>query len=164
MATKLVGVDVGCLNHQIPGGMLSNLESQLKTMNMSDRLPKVLKEVIQVRADMGYPPLATPSSQICGAQATVNVLTGKRYGMISKEMTNYCRGLYGMPPGKIDAELSKLALKGKEPDFSRPGSRIAPGLEKQGRLQESLHAQEKMCLPMPSSPKLPCLFLKKYKG
>ncbi|MCH3951632.1 MAG: pyruvate carboxylase subunit B [Acidaminococcus sp.] len=129
-ATKLVGVDVGCLKHQVPGGMLSNLEGQLKAMNMSDRLPEVLKEVTQVRADMGYPPLATPSSQICGAQATVNVLTGKRYSMISKEMTDYCRGLYGMPPGKINPELSSKALKGKTSDFSRPGSRIAPGLEK----------------------------------
>lgn len=165
MATKLVGVDVGCLNHQIPGGMLSNLESQLKTMNMSDRLPKVLKEVIQVRADMGYPPLATPSSQICGAQATVNVLTGKRYGMISKEMTNYCRGLYGMPPGKIDAELSKLALKGKEPDFSRQGSRIAPGLEKARTAAGELARTREDVLTYALFPEIAVPFLKKkYKG
>ena len=141
--------------------MLSNLESQLKTMNMSDRLPKVLKEVIQVRADMGYPPLATPSSQICGAQATVNVLTGKRYGMISKEMTNYCRGLYGMPPGKIDAELSKLALKGKEPDFSRPGSRIAPGLEKARTAAGELARTREDVLTYALFPEIAVPFLKK---
>ena len=79
--------------------MLSNLESQLTAMKLYDRLPEVLEEVSRVRADMGYPPLATPSSQMCGAQATTNVLTGRRYAMVSKELKEYCRGMYGMPAG-----------------------------------------------------------------
>ena len=75
--------------------MLSNLESQLTAMKLYDRLPEVLEEATRVRADMGYPPLATPSSQLCGAQATTNVLTGNRYAMVSRELKDYCRGLYG---------------------------------------------------------------------
>ena len=127
--TKLVGVDVGCLQHQIPGGMLSNLESQLKGMNMLQRLPEVLDEVAKVRADMGYPPLATPSSQMCGVQATMNVMTGQRYKMVPKEIKEYCRGMYGMPPGKISDELMQKAIGGETPDFKRPGELLAPGIE-----------------------------------
>lgn len=128
-ATKMVGVDVACLEHQVPGGMLTNLERQLRAMNVYDKLPQVMEEVTRVRADMGYPPLATPSSQICGAQATVNVLTGRRYSMLSKEMCDYCKGMYGNPPGQINPELREKALKGASPDTRRPGARLAPGLE-----------------------------------
>lgn len=127
--TKLVGVDVGCLQHQIPGGMLSNLESQLTAMKLYDRLPEVLEEATRVRADMGYPPLATPSSQMCGAQATTNVLTGNRYAMVSRELKDYCRGLYGRPPGPIDPTLLEKALGSEKPAFVRPGDQLAPGME-----------------------------------
>lgn len=127
--TKLIGVDVGCLQHQVPGGMLSNLESQLTAMNLYNRLPEVLEEVTRVRADMGYPPLATPSSQMCGAQATTNVLTGTRYSMVSKELKQYCRGMYGMPPGPISPELLEKALGDEKPAFPRPGDQLAPGFE-----------------------------------
>ncbi|MBO6092461.1 MAG: pyruvate carboxylase subunit B [Oscillospiraceae bacterium] len=126
-ASELVGVDVGCLQHQIPGGMLTNLESQLKAMNAFDRLPEVLEEAIQVRADMGYPPLATPSSQMCGQQATTNVLTGKRYGTISKEMKEYCRGMYGKAPGPLNADLVKKALGEESPISCRPADLIPAG-------------------------------------
>ena len=128
--TNLVGVDVGCLQHQVPGGMLSNLEGQLKQMNAYDRLQDVLNEVINVRADMGYPPLATPSSQMCGTQATLNVLNGKRYAIVPKEMKDYCRGMYGMPPGPISPELTRAAIGDEVPDFRRPGDKLEPGLEK----------------------------------
>ena len=127
--TKLVGVDVGCLQHQIPGGMLSNLESQLTAMKLYDRLPEVLEEATRVRADMGYPPLATPSSQMCGAQATTNVLTGNRYAMVSRELKDYCRGLYGRPPGPIDPTLLEKALGDEKPAFIRPGDQLAPGMD-----------------------------------
>ena len=127
--TKLVGVDVGCLEHQVPGGMLSNLESQLTAMKLYDHLPEVLCEVSRVRADMGYPPLATPSSQMCGAQATTNVLTGQRYAMVSKEMKEYCRGMYGKPPGPIARELLEQALGDEVPAFPRPADMLAPGFE-----------------------------------
>lgn len=128
--TKLIGVDVGCLQHQIPGGMLSNLESQLTAMKLYDRLPEVLEEVTRVRADMGYPPLATPSSQMCGAQATTNVLTGKRYAMVSREIKDYCRGMYGMPPGPISPELLEKALGEEKPSMQKPADRLEPGFEK----------------------------------
>lgn len=141
-ATKLVGVDVACLEHQVPGGMLTNLERQLRAMNVESKLPQVLEEVTRVRADMGYPPLATPSSQICGAQSTVNVLTGKRYNMLSKEMCDYCKGMYGNPPGKISPELLDKALKGAQPDQTRPGARLAPGMEKAKQAAGSLARSE----------------------
>ncbi len=128
--TKLIGVDVGCLEHQIPGGMLSNLESQLSAMKLYDRLPEVLEEVTKVRADMGYPPLATPSSQMCGAQATTNVLTGNRYSMISKEIKDYCRGMYGMPPGPVDPVLLEKALGKEKPSTKKPADLLEPGFEK----------------------------------
>ncbi len=128
-ASELIGVDIGCLQHQIPGGMLTNLESQLKAMNAFDRLPEVLEEAIQVRADMGYPPLATPSSQMCGQQATTNVLSGKRYGTISKEMKEYCRGMYGKAPGPLNPDLVKKALGDESPITCRPADLIPAGWE-----------------------------------
>lgn len=128
--TKLPGVDVGCLQHQIPGGMLGTLQNQLKAMNVFDRYPEVLKEVINVRRDMGYPPLATPSSQMCGQQATTNVLTGTRYKMISKEMRDYCRLMYGKPAGPIAQELLDKALLGEKQIECRPADLLEPGLDK----------------------------------
>ena len=128
--TRLIGVDVGCLQHQIPGGMLSNLESQLKSMDAYYRLPEVLEEVVRVREDMGFPPLATPSSQMCGAQATANVLTGERYKIISKEMRDYCCGMYGRPPGNINPVLLEKALQGATPIDCAPADMIAPEYEK----------------------------------
>lgn len=128
--TKLIGVDVGCLEHQVPGGMLSNLESQLSSMKLYDRLPQVLEEVTRVRADMGYPPLATPSSQMCGAQATTNVLTGQRYSMVSREIKDYCRGMYGLPPGPLAPELLEKALGDEKPCGKKPADMLEPGFEK----------------------------------
>lgn len=128
--SRLIGVDVGCLQHQIPGGMLTNLENQLSAMNALDRLPEVLKEATRIRAEMGYPPLATPSSQMCGAQATANVLTGERYKMVSKEMQDYCRGMYGNPPGAIDPILMQKALGDEKPISCRPADLLETGFEK----------------------------------
>lgn len=128
--TKAMGIDVNCLEHQVPGGMMSNLENQLKAMKVYDRLPEIMEEVSRVRADMGYPPLATPSSQICGAQATTNVLTGKRYAMISKELKEYCKGMYGTPPGPISPDLLKRVLGDENPLEDRPSKFLEPGFEK----------------------------------
>lgn len=141
--TKLIGVDVGCLEHQIPGGMLSNLESQLTSMKLYDRLPEVLEEVTRVRADMGYPPLATPSSQMCGAQATTNVLTGNRYSMVSKEIKDYCRGMYGKPPGPVNPALLKKALGEEKPSEKKPADLLAPGFERaKSEIGELAHTEE----------------------
>lgn len=128
--SKMVGVDIGCLQHQIPGGMLTNLESQLKVMNILDRLPEVLTEAAIVRKDFGYPALATPSSQMVGAQATANVLTGERYKIISRETKDLLRGMYGTPPGPVSEELLRKALGDEKPITCRPADLMEPILDK----------------------------------
>lgn len=107
--------DTKCLDYQIPGGMLSNLLSQLNMMNASDRFEEVLIETPKVRADMGYPPLVTPLSQMVGTQAVQNVLAGERYKMVGKEIKAYCRGEYGAFPAPLDEEVYAKVMKGLEP-------------------------------------------------
>ncbi len=122
--------DPGILTHQIPGGMLSNLLSQLKEQEALGRLGEVLREVPRVRADLGYPPLVTPTSQIVGIQAVINVLTGSRYQQITGEVRDYVRGLYGQPPGPLDPELVRKVTE-KSPAISgRPADLLLPELEK----------------------------------
>lgn len=126
-----MGVDINVVEHQVPGGMYSNLEGQLKSMNTSDRLEEVLCEVVRVRKDLGYPPLGTPFSQMCGAQAAANVLTGNRYQVIPKEVKAYVRREYGRAPGIISEELRKIILKsGEEPILCRPADLLEPAYEK----------------------------------
>lgn len=129
--SQFTGVNVKVLKHQVPGGMLSNLESQLKAMNMLHRIDEVFQEVQVVRRDMGYPPLATPFSQMVGAQATANVLTGKRYSILSREVKEYVRGAYGKTPGEIAPELKELVLGGESQVIAcRPGSILSPEWDK----------------------------------
>ena len=128
--SELPPVDVGVLQFQIPGGMLSNLVSQLREQGAEDRLPEVLREVPRVRAELGYPPLVTPSSQIVGVQATLNVLLGERYKVITEEVRNYVRGYYGRPPAPIDPEVKRLAIGDEEPIACRPADLLPPGYEK----------------------------------
>lgn len=128
--SKLKGVDINVVRHQIPGGMRSNLESQLAGMNASNRLEEVLEEVPRVRADLGYPPLGTPFSQMCGAQASMNVLTGERYKMIPKEVVAYVKGQYGKAPGPINETLKQKILGDGQPITCRPADLIEPGYEK----------------------------------
>jgi pyruvate carboxylase subunit B len=116
--------------HQIPGGMMSNLVAQLKQLGKLDKLDEVLEEVPRVRADLGYPPLVTPLSQIVGTQAVLNVMSGRRYAVIAKEVRDYIKGLYGRPPGKISEELREKALKGEEPIKGRPADLLKPELGK----------------------------------
>ncbi|MDI6799096.1 MAG: acetyl-CoA carboxylase biotin carboxyl carrier protein [Actinomycetota bacterium] len=111
-------------SHQVPGGMISNLVSQLAEQKSSDRLPEVLEEIPKVRAEVGYPPLVTPLSQIVGTQAVINVLSGKRWGIIPDEMKAYVRGHYGKPPGPMSPEIEDLILKGEERLIERPGTLI----------------------------------------
>jgi pyruvate/oxaloacetate carboxyltransferase len=122
--------DPGILIHQVPGGMLSNLLSQLHEQDALDRLPEVLREVPRVRADLGYPPLVTPTSQIVGVQAVVNVLTGTRYGQITKEVHDYVVGLYGTPPAPIDPELRAKVGDGRSSTDRRPADLLAPEYER----------------------------------
>lgn len=118
---KMLGVDINALIYQVPGGMLSNLVSQLKQANAMDRYEEVLKEVPRVRADLGYPPLVTPSSQIVGSQAVLNVLSGERYKMVTKETKGIVKGEYGATPAPISEEIRNLILKGEEPHYLPPG-------------------------------------------
>jgi len=122
--------DPGILTHQIPGGMLSNLLSQLAEQDALGRLAEVLAEVPRVRADLGYPPLVTPTSQIVGIQAVINVLTGGRYQQITGEVRDYVRGLYGTPPGPMDPDLVKTVTAKAPPIVGRPAAHLPPEFEK----------------------------------
>ncbi len=124
------GVNASVLIYQIPGGMMSNLANQLRESGAIQKMAEVLKEVPRVRKELGYPPLVTPTSQIVGTQAVVNVITGKRYGMIPRETSNLIMGLYGRSAAPIDPEIQKKAIKDKEPITARPADFLEPGLEK----------------------------------
>ncbi|MBI4300321.1 MAG: pyruvate carboxylase subunit B [Chloroflexi bacterium] len=130
--SRLSIIDAGVFIHQIPGGMTSNLVNQLKQAGALNRLPECQNETAQVRKDMGYPPLVTPTSQIVGVQAVQNVLVG-RYKMITKEVKDYFWGLYGKPPVDVDPEIQKIALNGYErgetPITVRPADELGPELE-----------------------------------
>ncbi len=126
---KVMGVDVNALIYQVPGGMLSNLVSQLKQSNALDKYEEVLKEVPKVREDFGFPPLVTPSSQIVGTQAVLNVLTGERYKMVPKESKGVVKGEYGKSPAPISEEILKKILGDEQPITCRPADLIEPELE-----------------------------------
>lgn len=127
---KVLSPQPEALTYQIPGGMLSNMISQLKQQNAIDKLDAVLAEVPKVRKDLGYPPLVTPMSQMVGTQATVNVLTGERYKMILKEVKAYCRGEYGKAPGKINEDVLKKALGNDKRIEGRYAETLPPAVEK----------------------------------
>lgn len=129
MNTKVMGVDVNTLKYQVPGGMLSNLVSQLKQQGREDAYDEVLKEVPRVRADFGYPPLVTPSSQIVGTQAVLNVLMGERYKMVSKESKGLVRGEYGKCPAEISDEIVKKIIGDEKRITCRPADLLKPELE-----------------------------------
>lgn len=123
-------IDTDVLIYQIPGGMLSNFVSQLKSQNALDRYEDVLKEVPRVREDLGYPPLVTPTSQIVGIQAVMNVLGGERYKNVTKEVKEYIKGFYGRPPAPINEEIAQKIIGNEERITVRPADLLEPGLEK----------------------------------
>jgi oxaloacetate decarboxylase alpha subunit len=127
--STFTGVDVNILKSQVPGGMVSNLESQLKQQNAIDRLPEVMQELPQCRKDMGYPPLVTPTSQIVGTQAVLNVLMG-RYKIISKESQDLVKGKYGILPSSPDPDLQKQVCGDQPPITQRPADLLEPEWEK----------------------------------
>ena len=127
---KVLKVDVNALLYQVPGGMLSNLVSQLKQAGQSEKLLEVLEEVPRVRADAGYPPLVTPSSQIVGTQAVFNVIGGERYKMVTKEFKGVVRGEYGRTPVAISDEFRKKIIGNEKPVKGRPADDIPPELDK----------------------------------
>ena len=131
--SDFAGVDSEILISQIPGGMLSNLAAQLAEQNALDKIKAVLEEVPRVRKDFGYPPLVTPTSQIVGSQATLNVLTGERYKVVTTETRNYLKGLYGTPPGTVDNTIRKRALGDEGVIDGRPADLLEPELPKAAR-------------------------------
>ncbi len=128
MNPKNMGVNIKTLQYQVPGGMLSNLTSQLANMNAEDRFYDVLDEVPRVREDMGEPPLVTPSSQIVGTQAVMNVLTGKRYQVVPQETKDLFLGRYGKTTLPVNPEIQKQVIGDEEPITCRPADLLPPGL------------------------------------
>ncbi len=137
-----VRVDSAILTYQVPGGMLSNLESQLRAQGKFDQVPEVMNEIPRVRADLGYPPLVTPMSQIVGHQAFVNVVTGSRYSLLSKEVKDYVRGLYGRPPGEISPEIRRQIIGNDEVIDVRPAELLEPRMESARREIQGYITQE----------------------
>ncbi|MGI6315986.1 MAG: oxaloacetate decarboxylase subunit alpha [Christensenellales bacterium] len=127
---RIMGVDINALLYQVPGGMLSNLISQLKNQNADNRLLDVLEEVPRVREDFGYPPLVTPTSQIVGTQAVLNVLSGERYKLVTKESKALLKGEYGRLPGEKNPDLVKKILGDEPLTTHRPADDIPPELPK----------------------------------
>ena len=127
---KAMATDTQCLTYQVPGGMLSNLLSQLKQMNALDKFEEALAETPKVRADMGYPPLVTPTSQMVGVQAVRNVIDGQRYKTVSKEIKAYCRGEYGTTPAPINADIQKMILGDEQPLTTRYADGLEPIVDK----------------------------------
>lgn len=134
--------DANVLRYQIPGGMISNFISQLREQKQIDKLPAVLAEVPRVKEDMGHPPLVTPTSQLVGTQAVLNVLTGQRYRMVTNEVKDYFRGLYGKPPGDVNPEVQRMAIGDEEPIKDRPADHIEPGLKKAKEELGALYTKE----------------------
>lgn len=128
--SAFTGVDTRVLINQVPGGMISNLSNQLKEQGALDKMDAVLAEIPRVRKDLGYPPLVTPTSQIVGTQAVLNVLTGARYKSITNEVKNYLLGQYGKPPSTVDAEIRKLAVGDGEVITCRPADLLQPEMAK----------------------------------
>lgn len=139
---KMLGVDVNTLLYQVPGGMLSNLVSQLQMQNAVDKYDEVLREVPRVRADLGYPPLVTPLSQMVGTQAVLNVVLGQRYKMVPKEIKAYVRGEYGRPAVEISEEIRKQIIGDEAVIDCRPADLLEPQLEENKKLISEYMEQE----------------------
>ena len=158
---SLQGVNPQVIVFQIPGGMLSNLDNQLREQGALDKYDEVLQEVPRVRADFGYPPLVTPSSQIVGTQATLNVITGERYKMIPHEVKQYIRGYYGRPPAEINPELKKLAIGDEEPIDSRPAGLLEPELPEAREALKDIPHEERDLISYALFPQYALEFLKR---
>lgn len=139
---KVLAVDINTLRYQVPGGMLSNLVSQLKQQGKEDKLEEVLKEVPRVREDLGYLPLVTPTSQIVGTQAVLNVICGERYKMISNETKGIVRGEYGRTPVQIKDEIRKKIIGDEKPITCRPADKIPEELDKYREEMKQYSEQE----------------------
>ena len=161
---KALATDTQCLTYQIPGGMLSNLMTQLKQMNALDRLEEVMTETPKVRADMGYPPLVTPTSQMVGVQAVNNVLAGERYKRVSKEIKAYCRGEYGTTPAPINEEVKAKILGDEKEIEGRYADTLEPVVEKTRAQLEGLAKSDEDVLSYIAFPNLAEKFMEDRKA
>lgn len=157
-------VDTAVLSYQIPGGMISNLRNQLAGQNAAERYPEVLEELPQVRKELGYPPLVTPTSQMLGTQAVLNVITGKRYGVVPKEIRDYVKGLYGRPPALIDPEIKKIIIGDEESITHRPADDLEPMLDKARKEIIQYYQQEEDVLSYILFPEIALEFFKFRAG
>lgn len=160
---KMLTADAKALIYQVPGGMLSNLLSQLKQAGKEDKLTEVLEEVPRVREDAGYPPLVTPTSQIVGTQAVFNVILGERYKMCNDQFKDLVAGMYGKTPVEIDPEFRKKIIGDREPVTCRPADRIEPELDKLRKECAQWIEQEEDVLSYAMFPKVAPGFFEKRK-
>ena len=160
---KSLTTDTQCLTYQVPGGMLSNLLSQLKQMNALDRFDEALLETPKVRADLGYPPLVTPTSQMVGVQAVRNVLDGERYKTASKESKVYCRGMYGTTPAPINPEIQKKILGDEKPITGRYADTLEPVVDKTRKQLEGVARSDEDVLSYIAFPNLAEKFFQERK-
>ena len=160
---KMLATDAKALIYQVPGGMLSNLLSQLKQAGKADQLTAVLEEVPRVRKDAGYPPLVTPTSQIVGTQAVFNVITGERYKMCTNEFKGLVAGKYGTTPVPVDPEFQKKIIGDEEPITCRPADLLEPELETLRKECAEWVEQEEDVLSYAQFPKVATDFFKKRR-
>ena len=156
---KVLNVDTNTLLYQVPGGMLSNLISQLKQAGAEDKYYDVLAEIPRVREDFGYPPLVTPTSQIVGTQAVLNVLSGERYKMVTKESKGLLRGEYGQVPGKVNEEVRKKAIGDADIITCRPADLLEPEMDKYREEAKDLAKSEEDVLSYALFPQVASKFL-----
>lgn len=157
--SAFTGVDTRVQVNQVPGGMISNLANQLKEQNALDRMPAVLEEIPRVRKDLGYPPLVTPTSQIVGTQAVINVLTDKRYQTITNEVKLYLQGRYGRAPAPVNPTLQQQAIGNEEPVECRPADLLNPELDRLARDIGGLAQSEEDVLTFAMFPEIGRSFL-----
>jgi len=155
--------DMQTFSHQVPGGMISNLVSQLENQDAGDRIHDVLEEIPKVREDLGYPPLVTPTSQIVGTQAVFNVLLGERYKVIPDEVKSYIKGYYGQPPAEINPEVQEQAIGDEEPITCRPADLLDPTLDDIKDEVERYVEKEEDYLSYALFPQVALKFLKERK-
>jgi oxaloacetate decarboxylase alpha subunit len=160
----MLATDASALLYQVPGGMLSNLLSQLKQAGKEDQLLDVMKEVPEVRKDAGYPPLVTPSSQIVGTQAVFNVIMGERYKMVTNEFKDMVAGKYGTTPLPIDPEFRKKIIGDMKPIDCRPADLLEPELDKLKKEAESFAEKEEDVLSYAMFPKVAKDFFEKRRN
>lgn len=160
--TRLTDMEV--FEHQVPGGMISNLVSQLREQKAEHRLKEVLEEIPRVRAELGYPPLVTPTSQIVGIQAVLNVLMGERYRIIPEEVKNYVKGFYGKPPAEIDEKVREKVIGDERPISGRPADYLEPAMERARTEIGDLALSEEDVISYALFPQVARKFMEKRKG